>query len=145
MSDVVERAKVALEGVAYGPWEFDCSDEGMQAVGGPVVWLGDGDLGFRVEAHYQDDRNAEFVAQARTLVPELVAEVERLRPRVIETVEELDALPDFVVVHDRVNTVWEKEWHGGEGPWWQTSSETPRSSADFWLPARVLHNPEADK
>ncbi|AXQ64571.1 hypothetical protein KNU83_gp080 [Mycobacterium phage LilMoolah] len=79
MRDVVERAKAALEGVAYGPWEFDCSDEGMQAVGGPVIWLGDGDLGFRVEAHYQDDRNAEFVAQARTLVPELVAEVERLR------------------------------------------------------------------
>ncbi|AEK09177.1 hypothetical protein FGG23_gp081 [Mycobacterium phage Ibhubesi] len=92
MSDVVERAKVALEGVAYGPWEFDCSDEGMQAVGGPVIWLGDGDLGFRVEAHYQDDRNAEFVAQARTLVPELIAEVERKSAQLAEWRAQYDAI-----------------------------------------------------
>ncbi|QXG07434.1 hypothetical protein RitSun_64 [Mycobacterium phage RitSun] len=135
MSDVVERAKAALEGAYEGPW--------VQVGGGNINV---DPVGHRPPVAKTWTRgNGEFIAQARTLVPELVAEVERLRPRVIETVEELDALPDFVVVHDRVNTVWEKDWHGGEGPWWQTSSETPRSSADFWLPARVLYNPEADK
>ncbi|AKY02893.1 hypothetical protein PHATNISS_83 [Mycobacterium phage Phatniss] len=92
MSDIVERAKAALEGVAYGPWEFDYSDEGMQAVGGPVIWLGDGDLGFRVEAHYQDDRNAEFIAQARSLVPELIAEVELKSAQLAEWRAQYDAI-----------------------------------------------------
>lgn len=65
--------------------------------------------------------------------------------RIIETVEQLDALPNFTVVHDRVNTVWEKEWHCGEGPWWQTCSEAPITNQDFRLPARVLYHPEHDR
>lgn len=79
MSDVVERAKAALEGVTYGPWEYDYSAGSMTVLGGPVIWLGDGDLGFRVEPHHQADENAAFVTDARWLIPELVAEVERLR------------------------------------------------------------------
>lgn len=78
-------------------------------------------------------------------INELAAKIDAELHPVIETVEQLDALPDFSVVHDRVNTVWEKEWHCGEGPWWQTSSDLPRSNEDFWLPARVLYTPEADR
>ena len=67
MSDITERAKEALEGVTPG-WEV--RDEFIYplsircGVGG--IWK----------------RDAEFIAAARTLVPELVAEVERLRDQI---------------------------------------------------------------
>ncbi|AYQ99728.1 hypothetical protein PBI_MANDA_42 [Mycobacterium phage Manda] len=77
MSDVVERAKAALEGVTEGPWTFQ-------------HWGGQNQNGDYAESILFDgagesmtyglpDRDGEFIAQARTLVPELVAEVERLR------------------------------------------------------------------
>lgn len=67
MSDIVERAKAALEGVTEGPWVFDPDrdDYLVSESTGEVV----GSQRF----------NTEFIAAARTLVPELVAEVERLR------------------------------------------------------------------
>ena len=81
MSDVVERAKAALEAV--------------EAIGGPI-WEVAGDdprnPGCKVIADYDPEGAgliggvghvvAPFIAQARSLVPELVAEVERLRGEV---------------------------------------------------------------
>ncbi|QDM57461.1 hypothetical protein SEA_MAHAVRAT_77 [Mycobacterium phage Mahavrat] len=85
MSDVVERVKAALEALGdKGPWTIDSED------GEPIIheahhydstdeWYDvDGANGGWV-AHCEDLPVAEFIAQARTLVPELVAEVERLR------------------------------------------------------------------
>ncbi|AVO21766.1 hypothetical protein SEA_JEON_63 [Mycobacterium phage Jeon] len=69
MSDVVARAKAALEGVTEGPWTWT---HGMDA---RAMVLGPDNLRVKLEGY----RDAEFIAQARTLVPELVAEVERLR------------------------------------------------------------------
>ncbi|ATN91256.1 hypothetical protein I5H76_gp078 [Mycobacterium phage Phasih] len=77
MSDVVERAKATLEGVTEGPWTFQ-------------HWGGQNQNGDYAESILFDgagesmtyglpDRDGEFIAQARTLVPELVAEVEELR------------------------------------------------------------------
>ncbi|AOT25809.1 hypothetical protein SEA_TORTELLINI_64 [Mycobacterium phage Tortellini] len=97
MSDVVERAKAALEGTTEGPWGTNGS---MIATG--LVKVARGVTEFKQSIakmdddayldEYEDDEfdgeyppfeqkiaDAEFVAQARTLVPELVAEVERLR------------------------------------------------------------------
>ncbi|ABQ86119.1 hypothetical protein PBI_TWEETY_50 [Mycobacterium phage Tweety] len=145
MSDVVERAKADMELWGRTPCVEIEVLTGMTAAEDAYRRAPEtvAELVAEVERLRAEKLGLE-ISESNLLV-ELRNEVERLRPRVIETVEELDALPDFVVVHDRVNTVWEKDWHGGEGPWWQTSSETPRSSADFWLPARVLYNPEADK
>lgn len=77
MSDVVERAKAALEGATPGPWEatWEDADKWWSVTAGPI------DNMVCPEVTTVDGRpaDAEFIAQARTLVPELVAEVERLR------------------------------------------------------------------
>ncbi|QDF17657.1 hypothetical protein SEA_CHOTABHAI_42 [Mycobacterium phage ChotaBhai] len=85
MRDVVERAKAALEALGdKGPWTIDSED------GEPIIheahhydstdeWYDvDGVNGGWV-AHCEDLPVAEFIAASRTLIPELVAEVERLR------------------------------------------------------------------
>ena len=80
MSDVVQQAKSALEGVTEGPWDvvsgawgnvWRFPDEGTPTV---VVRLGG-----------MSEPDAEFIAAARSLVPDLVAEVEELRGA-IETI-----------------------------------------------------------
>lgn len=85
--DVVTRAKAAMEGIAPGPWELELVDgepvehwhfnydstEGWYDVVGPNGgWM----------AHCQDIPAARFIAAARDLVPELIAEIERLRAQV---------------------------------------------------------------
>lgn len=82
MSDLVERAKAALEGVSNGPWRAD----GDVTDGATVLYtpssmtreyavLGCPDCGVNGHGYLGD---AQFIAAARALVPELVAEVERL-------------------------------------------------------------------
>lgn len=81
MSDVVERAKAALEGVSDGPWDYEhafgasfvCAGDRHRTTAQAWILRADTESGKR-----QDKLDARFVAQARTLVPELVAEVERL-------------------------------------------------------------------
>lgn len=80
MTDIVERAKSALEGTTEGPWTFQ--HWGGQNQNGDyaesILFDGDGEsmtYGLAV-------CDGDFIAQARTLVPELVAEVERLRGQV---------------------------------------------------------------
>lgn len=73
MSDVVERAKAALSGVTEGPW-----DAPAQLLGSPCTTVfGVGRK--HVLYHAGGYTDAQFVAAARSLVPELVTEVERLR------------------------------------------------------------------
>lgn len=63
--DVVARAKAALEGVTEGPWEMRDSFVYPLSISARLGGIRPGD--------------AEFIAAARSLVPELVAEVEQLR------------------------------------------------------------------
>lgn len=85
MSDLVERAKAALEGVTEGPWET--RSDYMELT--RVVHSGEAEFALflccdcGVEAGAGEGRDAEFIAAARTLVPELVAEVERLRQQLL--------------------------------------------------------------
>lgn len=88
--DVVARAKAALEDVTVGPWE----------VTGGVVWCGQviavpdpsdptgqtpmPELLQEKICDTAPGADAEFIAAARSLVPELVAEVERLRMAEVE-------------------------------------------------------------
>ncbi|AZS07803.1 hypothetical protein SEA_FRINGE_55 [Mycobacterium phage Fringe] len=105
--DVVERAKAALEALGdKGPWTIDSED------GEPIIheahhydstdeWYDvDGANGGWV-AHCEDLPVAEFIAQARTLVPELVAEVERLRAR--ETLIRELCGGDWIMVKNPLN------------------------------------------
>ncbi|AFL47992.1 hypothetical protein AVANI_88 [Mycobacterium phage Avani] len=77
MSDVVARAKAALEGVTDGPWVAEFSGEQ-----GNCVIPHDAQStreAVCVTRLYHQQADAEFIASARSLVPELIAEVERLR------------------------------------------------------------------
>ena len=71
--------------------------------------------------------------------------VERLRPKPIETIAQLDALPDRVVVIDRTGTVWEKDNQpaGADEPWWSPGTSFGLGSDQIALPARVIHMPES--
>lgn len=104
MNDVVECAKAALEGTTDGPWGTD-----GELIASELVVERPGVTSYKhaiadMETDYyaeegadegetygdaepwrpfeQMEADAEFIAQARTLVPELVAEVERLREQV---------------------------------------------------------------
>lgn len=81
MSDVVERAKAALEGVTEGPWDhaeafdasFVCAGDGGTVAQSWIVRLDNR------PGRVKDKRDAEFIAACRELVPELVAELESAR------------------------------------------------------------------
>lgn len=100
MSDnLIERSNGLLEGVTDGPWEVVWETEEMEyGVGARYAYAihGPADLSTLEARHISDeykaqyghqiteivglsDADAEFIAGARSLVPELVAEVERLR------------------------------------------------------------------
>ena len=74
MTDIVERAKSVLEGVTDGPWELIGGNEYITGVSVCVAPDDGGVTG----------PDAAFIAASRTLVPELVAEVERLRSNLLQ-------------------------------------------------------------
>lgn len=81
MSELVDRAKASLEGVdPYSPWEVDVFSDGTWA-----VYAADS-----LKATSTDYRVAKFIAAARQLVPELIAEVERLERALEGRVRELE-------------------------------------------------------
>ncbi|ASJ79138.1 hypothetical protein SEA_ZENTIME222_57 [Mycobacterium phage ZenTime222] len=79
--------------------------------------------------------------EAEELAGEIVAVV---RPR-IETVEQLDALPEGAVVRSDDGGVYVKDHRytqAGE-PWWPAGYDVECGSESISLPARVLYLPEA--
>lgn len=87
MSDVVQRAKAALRGATEGPWDYYI---GEQCCGGTCV-----DNGHGLPLHSGGDllpSDAMFIAAARSLVPELVAEVERLHGLLVSASDEAKSL-----------------------------------------------------
>jgi hypothetical protein len=69
-------------------------------------------------------------------------QAEWLKSRIIETVDQLDALPDGAVVLADNKAVWQKTsgWSPDE-PWWVAGSSVESPSNDIALPARLLHHP----
>lgn len=137
MTDVVEQAKAALEGVTCGPWKWTDHrvPDLMGRAGEPGVYEYDVEV---LEAGHQGEcgcrsactlelavGNADraFIAAARDLVPELVAEVERLRAVVDGRValdreytdEELRRSPFVHAFKDAV-VVSPDEYRSGPGP-----------------------------
>lgn len=97
--DLLERSNAMLDGVTEGPWdvvwehpegEYVCGPPYAYAIYGPADHATLDAVGVSDEYKAQyghqiteivglSDADAEFIAGARTLVPELVAEVKRLR------------------------------------------------------------------
>lgn len=80
MSELVDRAKASLEGVTEGVWTVDPMRGGHCGVRGgkyqlQVVYARSDWEGFGNGSRLAD---AEFIAAARQLVPELIAEIEAL-------------------------------------------------------------------
>lgn len=87
--DVVERAKALLEGVTEGPWFWNVLADGAEEL------ITESDITTRVllvranlTGPTMSMQDAGFIAGARDLVPELVAEVERLRAQIVLTDEQ---------------------------------------------------------
>lgn len=157
--DVVERAKAALEGTTEGPWGTNGSmiAAGLVKVSRGVTRFKQSIAEMDDDAYldkYEDDEfdgeyppfeqkisDAEFIAQARTLVPELIAEVERLRPRGVETTADLEWLPENSVILTHDGGALQKT---SRGSWYWANDDQdeslPEDLIDF-LPARVLYIP----
>ncbi|OBJ62513.1 hypothetical protein [Mycobacterium asiaticum] len=86
MTDIVERAEAALEGVTPGEWEWN---RWGGLVAGREVYVLDFD-GMASEITYTE-ADGEFIAAARQLVPELVAELKTARAQRDEFRAQLDA------------------------------------------------------
>jgi hypothetical protein len=71
--DVVSRAKAALEEVTRGPWKMGDRQQS------DVVVSPRGYLWHPRRGEINHRRDGEFIAASRQLVPELIAEIERLR------------------------------------------------------------------
>lgn len=82
MSDVVQRAKQALEGVTEGPWRWGIVDDDDEYLLDPC--------GVQVPTYIKE--NTVFIAAARSLVPELIAEVERLHGLLVSASDEVKSL-----------------------------------------------------
>ncbi|NOR03664.1 hypothetical protein HGK72_26800 [Mycolicibacterium fortuitum] len=78
---------------------------------------------------------------------ELAAKIDAELHPVIETVEQLDALPDHSIVRCAAGAAWHKqELYCSPGePWWCAGSEIESPARDVMLPARVLYTPEVNR
>ncbi|MEE1818007.1 hypothetical protein PUR59_23670 [Streptomyces sp. SP18ES09] len=99
LDEILDRANTATK----GPWCTDSWEiyQGTEYVPGISFWIGETCRG--TSDLEQDRADAAFVAAARTDVPELVAEVQRLRAERHSTNEALDdAVKALRVQQDRI-------------------------------------------
>src|SRR4051794_40660394 len=61
---------------------------------------------------------------------------------VVNTVEELDALPNMSVVLDTEGAACQLNGYGIDGCYWESMGETDLLTSEIPPPARVLHRPE---
>ncbi|WP_234796337.1 hypothetical protein [Mycobacteroides chelonae] len=94
MSELIERAKALLEGVTEGVWAVDPVRGGHYGVRGgkyqlQVVYAHSDWEGY---GNGSTKADAEFIAASRQLVPELIAEVERLAEQLADMANYADLL-----------------------------------------------------
>lgn len=127
-ADVVSRARGALEGVTEGPWRQN---------GNHSVYTPQWDC---VALTYGDNKaDAMFIAAARFLIPELIAEVERLRDLPEPAADRFWRLPLSMrmrlaadVLHE-VNERYRSEHpRAGNSPNEPISESSMRWLADYW-------------
>ncbi len=104
-TDLLQRAEKALEGVTDGPWEYEDERYSSRCVIGIKPrddrWLA------HAQPSMNGERNGRFIAQSRTLVPELV---EALRTQ-IEARQEFESIAhDTITERDRLAAENAKLW-----------------------------------
>lgn len=102
MSDVVIRARESLEGVSDGPWRWEPSKHirsgyVITAQNRTAVHACDWNADYGPFPEQFNHADANFAAQARTLVPELTEELERLREALAPIRAVLDKLAEDTV------------------------------------------------
>ena len=135
-NDILDRAKAALEGTTEGPWGTDGELIGSElTVDAPGVTsykhaIAQMETDYYAEEDAQEDEtygddepwrpyeqmtaDAEFIAQARTLIPELIAEVETLRRggkelgRIIES--QCQMVLNITGLHDVIDEDGDGDW-----------------------------------
>lgn len=142
MNDIVDRANAALAGVTPGPWTHhiapsENSDETPAQYCANTL-VGNGDPVHVLTAASPDPKfayivpaltgdgptsaiNADFIAQARDLVPELIAEVERVRSACKALGEVLHSINRMVLDITGLHHMIDDE--SGDGDWaavWET-------------------------
>lgn len=105
MTDIVEHAKAALEGVTEGPWKAPAT-----LLGAPCTTVF-GNSHHVAYFHTGNRTNAEFIAQSRTLVPELVAEVERLRTELNRVAAQIKGFATLNVETGDETPYAKRAWH----------------------------------
>ncbi|AIM41001.1 hypothetical protein PBI_SQUIRTY_54 [Mycobacterium phage Squirty] len=137
MSDVVERAYEFIRSIQGRVIEYATEHD---AVFGERQGELLRDLLAEVERLRAEKLGLE-ISESNLLV-ELRDEVERLRPRVIETVEQLDALPIRSLVRSDIGEVFER-LRGGWDCLHEDGSAGLVMPFAIRLPARVLYTPAA--
>lgn len=70
--------------------------------------------------------------------------LDMLKPRVVTTIKELDALPAWSVIRSEQATIWEKFGGIRTGDFWAETMTLGKHPSDhIALPATVLYEPEA--
>lgn len=133
MSELVDRAKASLEGVTGGPWETRPGATGDPTTTSASVHSGHRSIlvyrsilvssdGYHYG--YADKADARFIAAARQLVPELIAEVERLegesahwkalwRGTVEDSTKVIQERDEALRALDKVTESWKRLVEGG--------------------------------
>lgn len=91
-----------------------------------------------IVAAYGEDAEAECPCEQDLDVADAILAAGFRKPRLIETAEELDALPFESVVKTADGDVWES-FYGG---WYETACRAGRQAAELTLPASVLYEPD---
>jgi len=127
--DVIARATAALEGVTEGPWKQN-GNNGVHTPTGRCIatthssgWNGPG----------FNKRDSEFIAAARTLVPELLAKIERERERAQEHI-------DARLRAEGRSEAWQRNADGWRQRATSAEAEAERLRADH-DPAHCYHCP----
>ena len=138
MSDLTDRARELLDriqGFAHDEWDSYTVPDAPREPGYTAVAIGDHEIKLRwLEGAALV---AEFIAATPDLVRALLAEIDRLTPRNVETAAELDALPEYTVIREEgdFGAVLQRIGSSWYAPSWPVGDDSPL------LPARVLWTP----
>lgn len=146
----LQAIRERCEAATLGPWRAGRPDMATYVDGSPSKWVYAGDKyiaissGYQIEPWEQVIDNAEFIAQARTDIPALLAEVERLQARIaqleqerrwVPTTEGLPGAYHFVIV---TNGVFTRMAYLEDGAWclphvveFEALYNTP---VTYWMP-----------
>ncbi|MEV5851459.1 hypothetical protein [Streptomyces anulatus] len=135
-SDREREIRAREQAATPGPWESDGA-EIYGTLGGVLMvdlWVGET---LDVEDQQRSNADASFMADARTAVPELLAEVDRLRAEIAEleaarTTAAAEVTRSYRLEHRRPgDTTWQRNHPGISANWsWQSREKADQRLAE---------------